>query len=348
MGKTQPTTLGGNFPLKSKPPTGKKICFIANGSPYGLLWYAGMEQAAPALGWTMKKISANQFQPSTYGTSISSSIQAGCNAAIEPAASLPYWESAVPAARKAGMLVVSAQTSDTAADHIPGVIRAEKAEDFQYYQGVVAGMGFVRDIRQHFPQGNAKIMLMIVPEFKSILQPVNDGLTAAIKAGCPSCTTWTYSIDLSVINGPDANSAFVQALRTHPGTDYMAVTGQTWGGLLPAIKAAGISPVPRIGGESPLQAAITDLQSGNTQAIGWTGQSYSVQGALMLDAIARYYTNTTPVDPWDDLNADLPLVPKVLPLNIWLTHDNIDQYLAEKQNFPADWLAQLKKMWLVS
>jgi hypothetical protein len=347
LGENQPTTLGADFPLKAKPPTGKKICFIANGNPYGGLWYAGMSQAAPALGWTMKQVTANQTQPSTYATAIYSSIQAGCNVAIEAGANLPYWQSAIPAARKAGMLIVDAQTSDTAADNIPGVIRADKSEVLQYYGGVVTGMGFVRDIREHFPKGNAKIMLLMVPQFQAIIQPSHDGMAAAIKAGCPSCTIWTDSVDVSVILGPNANSAFVQALRTHPGTDYMAVSGEEWGGLLPAIRAAGISPVPFIGGGSPLTAAISDLKSSKTEAIGWTGQPYGVQGALMLDAIARYYTNTTPTDPWDGTGSSLPLMPQVTPMDVWLTHANINQYLAEGQNFPANWLTQLEKTWLV-
>jgi hypothetical protein len=217
LGKTEPTTLGGNFPLKSKPPTGKTICYVNNGNPYAQLYLAGMNQAAPALGWTVKVVTANEAQPSTYGTAILSSIQAGCNAVIEAGANLPYWRAEIPTAQKAHVIIEDALTSDTAANNLPGVIRAQKSEFAQYYQGVVTGMGFLRSIRQYYPKGNAGVMMMLISQFKSTEQPLNNGVAAAIHAGCPSCKVSTADFDLSAVLGPNSDN---------PGA-----TSSPWNGL---------------------------------------------------------------------------------------------------------------------
>jgi ABC-type sugar transport system substrate-binding protein len=348
LGKTEPTTLGGNFPLKSKPPTGKTICYVNNGNPYAQLYLAGMNQAAPALGWTVKVVTANEAQPSTYGTAILSSIQAGCNAVIEAGANLPYWRAEIPTAQKAHVIIEDALTSDTAANNLPGVIRAQKSEFAQYYQGVVTGMGYLRSIRQYYPKGNAGVMMMLISQFKSTEQPLNNGVAAAIHAGCPSCKVSTADFDLSAVLGPNGTAAIIQALRAHPGTDYLELPGAFFAGLLPAFQAAGLNPIPRVGGTDPLGPAVQDLKSSNPQAIGWTGQPFAVEGTLMLDALARYYTGTKLTDPWDDLNGKTPpLDPKITPLEVWLTHSTINQYESQNQSFPPDYISLFKSMWHV-
>jgi hypothetical protein len=92
------------------------------------------------------------------------------------------------------------------------------------------------------------------------------------------------------------------------------------------------------------------LKSAHPQAIGWTGQPFAVEGTMMLDALARYYTGTKPTDPWDELNGSLtdgapPLVPKITPLQVWLTHSTINQYESQNQSFPSDSLSLFKRMW---
>jgi Periplasmic binding protein domain len=333
-GFTQPKTLNGDFPVKTKPPTGKHICFVENGNQYSELFQQGAAAASKALGWDMTIVQANQSEASSYASAISSAEQAGCQAVIEVSALYANYQSAIPSARAHHMIILDANTANKVG---PGVIQALDTNQSSYYSGEADANIVLRKIKSAHPTGNVSIMDADVPEFQSIFTPLLAGFKRQIAAGCGSrCSVYTITDDLSAITGSNPAAPFTAALQSHPGTDYISQSGFMVTDLASAVKQAGL-PVPGIAVDGGLPAQVADLQSSDPSLLGINNQPFVTQGWFMIDALVRYFEHM-PVNPWT----------KVAQIRWIGTPQNVSKFKTLLNTYPVGYQQMFEKMWKVS
>ena len=332
---TDPTGLGGDFPLEHEAPKGKHVCFVDNGNQYTELFRQGVQQATTALKWKLSVIQADQNVASSYGSAITSSEQAGCDGVIMPSAQYANYQSQIPGAIKRKMIILDANSSNTVGK---GVIQVLSARKTQYYEGAATANVVLKDIAEHHPKGDVTIQTVMVPQFASVFQPILDGFNRQIAVGCGSrCKLYTVTDDLSVATGPNPSAPFVAALQRNPGTDYMVQSGITDSGLVSALQQAGLK-VPAIVGTAPLQSQLKDLRSADPTTVAWVAQPFITDGWFMVDGLVRHWAGEKNYDPW----AAIPDVK-------WALYpDNVKKFLANGQSaFPMGYQKLFTTMWKI-
>lgn len=331
-GQTLPTGLGGTFPLPKRPPTGEHVCFEENGNEYTQLFQTGLEAAAKSLGWQLTIITVDQNNPSSYGTGVTSSEAAGCNAVIITGAQLANYQAEIPSAQAHKMVIEDANSTNAAG---PGVIKVLDTTSIEYQEGQVAGYEVGQEAHKQHPTGQVLVQNLTVPQFATIFNPQLQGFKDALQKACGSrCSTYTVTDDLSVLTGPNPAAPFVAALRTHPNTDYAVQTGFTDIGVSAAIQQAGLRQ-PTMVGIDPLPGQVKDLGTSGSSTVAWVGQPDLPFGWYMADGLARYFDGVANTDPWSSL-----------PLPLWvMTRSDAGTAQQGFDAFPSGYQSMFTKMW---
>jgi hypothetical protein len=334
FGLTTPTALPGEFPLKTAAPKNKHVCFVENGNEYTEKFERGVRAAVKPLGWTLTIIQANQSQASSYGTAITSSLQARCDGVIQPSALYANYEAQIPSAIQAGMIIEDANTANTVGK---GVIQVVTANQVQWFEGVATANYVLKDIATRHPTGNILLQDVLVPQYASVMQPIHDGFAHQIARFCDRCTIKTVTDDLSVLTGSNPSAPWVAAVQKNPDTDYLIPAGFTDNGTVAALQQAGLM-VPTFVGTGPLAPQIKDMQSSQPASLAWTAEDFEVNGWFMVDGLVRYWANESNLNPWGSL-----------PGMEWvITPANVATFMKQNQTFPQNYAALFESMWKTS
>src|SRR5581483_276972 len=85
----QPTSIGKFPPLKSAPPKGKVVVYLATSEVSNVQVAAGVQQAAQAAGWKYYAVSYNPADPSTFISAFNTAIAKHANYVMEAGTVLP-------------------------------------------------------------------------------------------------------------------------------------------------------------------------------------------------------------------------------------------------------------------
>ena len=333
-GLTEPTSLGGNFPLTKVPPKNEHVCYINDGNPLSTLNQQGEQAAAKLLGWKLTVIQANFEEPSSYAAGITSSEQAGCNAAVENGAIYANYKSAIPSAISAHMIIEDANTSNKVGK---GVIQVLPSSQVEGAEGIVEANATWADIKKNYPKGKVLIQQATIPQYQSTFAPQLATYASTMKRFCGSrCSIYTVSVDITVANGASPSAPFIAALQKNPSTKYMIQNALTDHGVAAAVKQAGLT-VPRIIGNVPLQAQLADLSSPNPTSVGWVAPFLVANGWYEIDALARYFTAAKNTYPWISV-----------PFPLWFVMPtNVHVYESQDGAYPVGYQKLWGQMWKV-
>jgi len=328
---TEPTTLGGYFPLPKRPPS-EHVCFEENGNSLQEEFQQGVTAAAAALGWQLTIITINQAVPSSYGTGITSSEQANCNAVIVVASNYSNYSPQIASA-VADHMVIEDTDSD---NNVPqGVITSLRTSLVQSRVGQAEGRSAGTDAEKRY-HGKATVLTSETPQFIDISQPLVAGQRMGLEQTCPTCKLDVISVDLSVTLGPDPSGPFVTAVQTDPSIKYVLAVSSS--PLPSAFTQAGLS-VPRFYGADPGLNFLQNLETSNPDTYAWADQPSIVFGWYMIDSLARSFDHMKVTNPWNTAATSPP---------VWvIDHANVKSFLAQNQNFPKNYQALFKKMWRI-
>jgi ribose transport system substrate-binding protein len=168
-------------------------------------WDSGVHAAAQVLGWNVQTIDP-ALDPNKSNEAVHQAISLGAKAIVMISIDPALVANSVAAARKAGIVVVSAgagwENEKLGSDTIQHEVSAHGTE-----QGEWTGATVCRDLGA---KGDA--MLFLDPQFKLVQQRI-DGAQAALKKDCPGITTQVEQIsaaDLGTVLQSKA-SALLQA-----------------------------------------------------------------------------------------------------------------------------------------
>jgi ABC-type sugar transport system substrate-binding protein len=273
--QTPPTTLSSHYtPLPSKPPTGKLVIKLVNGTiPSDNQSDQQEAIAAKAIGWTARE---NVFDGTVPDLNAKFQQAITDKPAVITLSGWPVAAIAGPitAAKKAGIVVALSSILDQPISD-PGFAALSNAGPTIATIGTLEANWFMADSKC---AGSAALFSLPFPIVAYGFKVFAD----VVKAKCPDCTVTTSTIQTADIGTPAATTAMVSTLQSNPRIKYaVPAIANLATGLPAALTQAGITGV-KILGSVPDAAAIKALQDG-TNAM-WVDQSSLIQGWTELNA----------------------------------------------------------------
>jgi ABC-type sugar transport system substrate-binding protein len=316
----RPDSLTVTQPIAKPVPTGKKIVFVSCGVEACAVQGPILQEAASILGWSVKQV-ATDGTPEKVQGAIDAAIRDHADAVIINAADRDALSKQIAEAQQAGVEMVTccsiAQAGggllfNTATDKQNGSIGDYLAAD------VVADS-----------DGKADALYVNISAF-SILKAVGSTFESKMKQYCPGCGVDSIDIPATSL-GKDAPDRIVSYLRSHPDTNYVAlsVSDALGAGLPAALKAAGLADKVKIVGQGGGSQTYQDLRNGAIDALV-PGDRYSYD-YQMIDALARHW-------------AGVPLVQAGPPY--WLMKpDTVPANTSKDFPLVQDYKTQWQKLW---
>lgn len=318
-----PTSIMQTSALPRTPPRGKKIVELGIASPTDQTVRKGFNQAAAALGWTIKTITYDPSNPAT--------IQAGFSEALSLHPDLVTISGVAP------QLWGSDTVAKYAAADIPILVTSSAPVTLsRLILGVPAGCSAFTSAGQTLAEwfiADSKAAGKALFESASAypaLVCVEQGFSKEVAAKCTACSVKVLKITIPQINDGQVPGAVVNALKADPSLQYALFdAGDFAGGITSALDAAGLSSI-KVGGFLMDTPQATALQ--NKTQTGWLAYSDTYLGYADADLAARYFEGL-PTSPQDN----------EAPLEMF-TAKNIGS--VTQMNAPADALAQFEqKIW---
>jgi ribose transport system substrate-binding protein len=323
---SNPSGLTITTPLTKKPPTGKLIVSIQNANDVAAVENAAAEQAAHALGWTLKVV--------TEGSGVEDPVTAFESAlALHPAA-IHY--SGTPATLlKTQLAEAKAQGVAVIPDAITDPLTPPMVSNTISGSGMVTRQGVqLADYVAAQSDGKANVQMFTLPVYP-ILTDFDNGFTTELARVCPDCRVAQNPQQETDI-GTNTPGAVVSVLQKDPDTNWVIFSlGVLETGVLPALKSAGLASKVSIGGITPSQSNLEEMKQGQDEV--WSGFSTPIEGWMYIDALARYFVG----DP--QVSADVP--------NQLITPQNLNTIEAASNGYYvgyAGYAAAFEKLWGVS
>jgi ABC-type sugar transport system substrate-binding protein len=277
VAEAAPTTIALP-PLKTAPAKGKTFVFIqCTDTSQCALNVPPIREAASALGWNVKVLSATFANPATLVTALKQALQ------YKPVAvsfvGVPYaaWASVVPAYKAAHVALIPEYVGATPTTY-PIVANFPTVSDYTALGKLMAQWFAVTT------DGKGDLLYQDVPQVGS-LAPILVAFKAELGTLCPACGVTVLSQTLADLSSSAGNSEIVSQLRTHPNIGYVFSQDGDWiHGLPSALAAAGLSRVKAFG-VTPTAEQYADISSGSELA--WFSQANLVSSWMAVDAAAR-------------------------------------------------------------
>jgi ribose transport system substrate-binding protein len=296
----RPTSINITTPLKSKPPTGKKIIFLRCSQPVCAGFEQGLAPAAKALGWTLTNVG---FQPTPEAE-----VQAIDNAVSQHPAGIfmtglarSAIESGLKQAQAAHIPVVDGYTTNAAAAPIIANVA----------NGPSGNSSGPKDIANYIANINncsGNTAVFNIPTYP-ILNFGTTVMTGTLKKLCPKMTITVHNAQATDV-GTSLPSQIVSVLQRDPSIKYVAYSfGDMALGVPQAMKAAGVS-ADLLGFGAGEPTNVENVAKGEETAESGYGIPYG--GYRAMDAFARYFEgmstkiDTTAINPgqlFDKTNA---------------------------------------------
>jgi ABC-type sugar transport system substrate-binding protein len=322
-----PTKLPIETPLSKRPPTGKKVVFLDNGTTPAQPLSKGLAGAAAALKWQYTTATISQSNPETLVSAFQSAIQGGANVVVVQATQASEYQQVLPAAQAKGVLVIDQASSNAPTPGITALID-NGAENGSRWGAVLAD-----EAVSNAAGKTVHAAVVTAPIFGTISQAVTSGVQGALHKICSACTAGTIPIPASnIFSGQDA-PVIVSYLQSHPETNYLIfVSALVDVGTRAALNSAGFGSVKIVGNDA-LDPDVAELRSG--AATAWLDQPLQVDGWMALDAAARQMTggNASAYD-------NRPEPTWLLTTKTHISGNSIPEV-------PFNYQAQFKKMWKV-
>ena len=274
----RPTKISVTQPVGKPIPAGKKITFISCGVEACALQGPILAEGAKTLGWSVKQVGTDG-SPEKVQNAFESAIRDGADAIITNAANPEALAKPLKDAKAAGVDFVTCCSLGQAGDTIlyNTATAQQNAKIGEYLAAKV-----IADSK-----GKADTLYVNISAFE-ILAAVGKTFTAEHKKLCPSCEVNSIDIPLTSL-GKDAPDRIVSYLRSHPKTNYVAlsVADALGPGLPAALQAAGLSDRVKIVGQGGNQQIYQDMSAGKVLAL--TPTDLYAYDYLMLDALARKF-----------------------------------------------------------
>jgi ribose transport system substrate-binding protein len=323
-----PTTISATTPLTKRPPTGKSIVFLQDGTqPSGEI-FGGIQEAAQTVGWTASSIKFDPSDLSTLNAGLLQALTTGADYVVDsgfPESQLS--KSTVAKFKAAGVpIIVVGTTPVPETDTLLG-----DSSDQNHY--VLAGKQladwFIVD-----SQGNGKAVVVNLTTYPS-LTLFTDNFSAEAAKICPSCKTDTVKSTIGDALKGTLTTQVIAKLRADRSIKYAVFdnSGEI-AGLDAQLKTAGLTDVKVIGhGIDPV--ALKSLESG--QAKAFIAYNFRYAGWAAMDIAVRKSVG----DPVGN--------PKSVQPSQLITSATASQLPADAVfRAPADGLQQFAKLWLVS
>jgi ribose transport system substrate-binding protein len=320
-----PTSILQTQALPAAPPRGKKIVALGIASPTDQTVRQGFNQAATALGWTVKTIIYDPANPET--------VQAAFNEALS------LHPDMVTISGTAPQLWGTDTLAKYQAANIPILVTSSApVQTSRLILGVPAGCGAFTDAGRVLAEwfiadskATGKALFESASAYPALVC-VQQGFSDTVAANCSACSVQVLKVTLPQISAGQVPSAVVNALKANPSLQYALFdAGDFADGINSALDAAGLSAI-KVGGflmDTPQAAALRN----KTQA-GWLAYSDVYLGYAGADLAARYFAG----QPTSTLDNEAPLQ-MFTPSNIGST---------TQMDAPVDALAQFEKLWQIS
>ena len=281
----RPTDLTVADPISKPIPAGKKLVFVSCGVEACAVQGPIIQEAASILGWTVEQV-ATDGTPEKVQGAIDSAIRDGADAVIINAADRDALAKQIAEAQKAGVEFV---TCCSVAEAGNGLLYNTATDKQNGSIGDYLAAEVVAD-----SNGKADALYVNISAFE-ILKAVGATFESKMKEYCPDCGVESIDIPATAL-GKDAPDRIVSYLRSHPDTNYIAlsVSDALGSGLPAALKAAGLADKVKIVGQGGGSQTYQDLRNGDIQALV-PGDRYSYD-YQMVDALARHWAGVPIVD----------------------------------------------------
>jgi ribose transport system substrate-binding protein len=317
-----PVTIGVTTPLKSKPPTGKVFVDLQSNEQPAIPNTTGIEEAAAALGWTVKVISFQSANPATLVSAMNQALQYKPVAVSLAGLPQALWTQEVAKYQAAGTIITPI---DIGVNPVSATVPINIGESTT--QGAALANWFAVD-----SGGSGKALLVTIPDFPA-LASVSAGVTATVTANCPKCQLTDLNATIPQQDSNGIVPAIVSALQRDPSIKYvLAAVGVEVPGLPSALKGAGITGIKIAGAFAGIEQT-QDLVNGSESA--WVSQNQVYEGILAVDTAARHVEGMS-ISPNGGGT----------PIQV-LTQSTVGTP-SLSLNAPADALAQFEKLWHVT
>jgi ribose transport system substrate-binding protein len=318
----RPTQIAVTTPITKSIPAGKTIVYLDCPIQNCTITGQAAKQAAGILGWNMQ-IKPVDGTPQSFQEALRQIIAQKPDGVIMNSFTL---ETVAPELKQLAALHIPVATSaipSKGADG-DGIIYDIDTTAQQKPKGQLMAAWTISD-----SNGAANTLYVNLPDLP-ILTGLYQQFAAQYKQYCSSCALGVLDLPVTAI-GTTSTSSIVSYLRSHPSTQYVALSVDALGvGLPAALKAAGLSNVKVIG-ESPIPATLQYIQSGQ---MGATADADLYGDAFAdVDALARYFTGT-------------PISQNTIYQQWLLTKDTLPD-VSFTNDFPmvADYEQQYSKLW---
>lgn len=324
----EPTTIPVTTPLTAKPEAGKKLFLIRYNIPIAARLDGPTEEAAKALGWTLKVVAVDPTDPLAQSNAIKQAISAGADYIEVSSGSAASMGDGLQAAKDAG-IPVFLQAGDTPAEGETNGIYGNSNID---YTNVL--LARLLDLAIVDSKGTANVLMLSAPDYPSVAA-ANKYLENEFPKNCPSCQLQFENVSATDLTAGKTPDLAVSALRKNPDVDYvLAAFDSLADGVPQALKAAGLDQQVKILVLAGNKTMPPGLQDGSYFALAMQSEDALTWNAV--DMAARLSVGME-VDAAEHA---------VEPGWIW-TKDNAPQ---GETGFagPTDYQEQYKKLWQVA
>jgi ribose transport system substrate-binding protein len=294
-----PTGIGYDTALESKPPTGKRIVALETPVAVAKVTNDYRQRAADLLGWNMTRIIVGNG-PEDASKAMEQALDSRPDAIFYSGYDPSVMSAQLDRARTANIPVI-AESVPIENPAIIGTVRDAASNDRLAQMSAAYVIGD--------SEGKANIEFFSVPS-QPIITTYYDSFRKYIEQWCPAC-----SINVNNFEYPDIGSNLpgqvVSSVQRNPNADYLIFgLGDALVGVEAALQSAGLDQQVKIGGAIPSLDNYEALRKG-TQAF-WAADAGPTQAWRETDLMVRAMQGT-------DLTVvnDAPLVSQLL------TSDNI-------------------------
>jgi ribose transport system substrate-binding protein len=318
-----PTAIPITEPLKTSPPKGKTFVFLQCDVAQCTEESTAMKAVTAAIGWNLKVIPYKSENPATLISGLQQALQ------LHPAAvgltGIPQieWQSELPAYEKAGVPIVVGQVG-------PQVLSKTVIASIGNDLNVQITAKVLADYFIANSGGKGKILQFQVPDFP-ILGAFDQAFRADVQASCPGCSVTPLTGTIAEVTSGGATAAIVSALQRNPQDTWLVTDDGPWVDGLPSALAAAHLHV-KIIGEGADVTNETDIKEGTMTAFTAVALDYGMWATM--DAVLRHLEGMP-----NSANEGL------LPVQLLVKGQSFT--VSESYNQPADYAAQMEKLWHV-
>ena len=313
------------------PKPGVKVAFIdARVGPapsYGV----GIKAASEAIGWQYTNLGVDLRNPATVNSAVLQAIDGGAQVIITAALDQALMQDALTTAKKRGIVVIDAATSNSTGQGITAII-GSTGQAASLWAGLPALQMIVDS---GGAKGKADIALVYEPQLETVHRPNLEAVKAELKNYCPdTCSTTELGVPIGDVQGGKGPASIISFLQKSPDVDYLYLAGPELAiGLPAALQEAGLKNVKFLG-SAPDEAAVQETAKGN--GAGWGAVPFVQWGWQLVDAAIRA------------VNGDDISVAEQAGIPIWLVNPANAAAVTFENRYPsapAGYQDQYKALW---